>query len=487
LRHDIVAIIPELMLIGTALVLLFIDPFLPPDGRRGLSWLGIFSCATAAISIWFARGDEFTGFNHAVALDKFAVYFKILLLVVAIMAMLLSEKHLALKGRLLGDYYALILLTTVGMMIMAGSIDLITFFVGLELMALSTYLLAGFFRYEEHSIEASLKYFLTGSFASLFLLFGMAWLYGTTGATNFKEIGDAVRAGGVPTEALVVAVIMLVGGFGFKVAAAPFHNWAPDVYQGAPTPAAAFLSVGPKIATFAVVIRVFTIMLGGEGNTWVPLTIAMSVATMLIGATLAIVQRDLKRMLGYSSIAHVGYLLLALVAIGETSRDFGAGSILFYLAAYSFMNMGAFGVLVYISNSSDFHDRLDEMAGLGKCFPCAAAVMTVFMLSLAGIPPTAGFVAKFYLFASVVDAGYAWLAVIGVLFSLVSAFYYLRVIVYMYMREPETPLKKCGKASFSWDLNLGLGIAVAGVFTLGILPSPILQAAQDAVVKVMGF
>lgn len=486
MERDIIGIIPELMLVGTAVVILLIDPLLPAEGRRGLSWLGIFSCVTAALSTWFARGEEFSSFNHAIALDKYAVFFKILLLIVAILAMLLSEKHLALKGRLLGDYYALVLLTTVGMIVMASSIDLITFFVGLELMALSSYLLAGFFRYEEHSIEAALKYFLTGSFASLFLLFGMSWLYGMSGSTNFKEIGDAVRSGGMPSEALVVAIVMLVAGFGYKVAAAPFHNWAPDVYQGSPTPAAAFLSVGPKIASFAVIIKVFTIILGDEGEVWVPLMIAVSIATMLIGATLAIVQRDLKRMLGYSSIAHVGYLLLAMVATGETATNFGAGSILFYLAAYSFMNMGAFGILVYLANRAKFGDTLDEVAGLGKSFPLAAALMTVFMLSLAGIPPTAGFLAKFYLFASVVDAGFAWLAVVGVLFSLVSAFYYLRVIVYMYMRKPDAPMETVSGGS-SWDLNLGLAIAAAGVLILGILPSPVLDAAQDALVKVMGY
>lgn len=485
MRQDIINIMPELMLIGTAVVLMIIDPLLPADGRRGLSWLGIFACATAAISTWLARGQELTSFNHSLALDRYAVFFKILLLIVAIIAMLLSEKHLALRNRLLGDYYALILLTTVGMMVMASAIDIITFIVGLELMALASYILAGFFRYNERSVEAALKYFLTGAVGTLFILFGMSWLYGLSGATNYKEIADAINAGGAPAEILGVAIVMLVAGFGFKVSAAPFHNWAPDVYQGSPTPVAAFLSVGPKIASFAVLIRLFTVVLAREGFDWAPLLIAMSLVTMLVGATMALVQRDLKRLLAYSSIAHVGYLLLAMVATGETQRMFGAGSILFYLTAYTFMNMGAFGVLIYIANASKFRDTLEEIAGLGRRMPCAAAIMTVFMLSLAGIPPTAGFLAKFYLFASVVDAGYAWLAVIGVFFSLISAFYYLRVIVYMYFREPEGECEAI-PGGYSWDLNLGLGIAVAGVFTLGILPGPILQAAQDAVMKVLG-
>jgi NADH-quinone oxidoreductase subunit N len=486
MRQDIIGIMPELMLIGTAIVILLIDPILPEDGRRGISWLGIFSCGTAAISTWFSRVDEFTSFDHAIAQDKFSVFFKILLLFVAIIAMLLSEKHLQLKGRLLGDYYALVLLTTVGMMVMASAIDLITFMVGLELMALSTYILAGFFRYEERSIEASLKYFLTGSLGSLFLLFGMAWLYGMSGSTYYQQIGDVVQAGGMPTGALGITMVMLISGFAFKVAAAPFHNWAPDVYQGSPTPAAAFLSVGPKIASFAAIIRIFVIILGSEGRTWAPLIIAVSIGTMLIGATLALVQRDLKRMLAYSSIAHVGYLFLALVATGETGSNFGASSIMFYLACYSVMNLGAFGVLVYLENNAKYSDSLDEMSGLGRRFPFAGGVMTLFMLSLAGIPPTAGFLAKFYLFASVVDAGFAWLAVIGVFFSLISAFYYLRVIVYMYFREPEGELEPVKDGS-SWDLNVGLVIAAGGVLLLGILPSPVLQAAQDAMVKLLGF
>lgn len=485
MQHDALAIVPELMLIATALVLLVIDPLLPPEGRRGLSWLGIFSCLTAAASAWLSRGEQFTTFSHGIALDKFAVFFKILLLGVAVLAMLLSEQHLAQRKRLLGDYFALILLATVGMMVMASAIDLATFFVGLELMAISSYLLAGFFRYNERSIEAALKYFLTGSFASAFLLFGMALLYGLTGSTNYQEIGDALRGGSAAGSVTVIAIILLLGGFAFKVAAAPFHSWAPDVYQGSPTPAAAYLSVGPKIATFAVMIKFFTIILGSQHAGWTPLVTVIAIVTMLTGATMALLQRDLKRMLAFSSIAHVGYLLLAIIAVGEGRISLGSASIMFYLAAYAAMNMGAFGVLVYLANASKFSDSLDEIAGLGRRYPWAAGIMAVFMFSLAGIPPTAGFLAKFYLFAAVVDAGLAWLAVVGVLFSVVSAYYYLRVIVYMYMREAEQELEPTGARS--WDLNLGLGLATAAVILIGILPSPILAAAQDAVVKVLGF
>ena len=485
MRHDLISIIPELMLVTTGIVIMLVDPLLPPDGRRGLSWLGIFACLTAGISAWLSSADQFSSFNHAIAIDRYTAYFKILLLAVAIMAMLLSEKHLYLKKRLLGDYYALILFMTVGLIVMTEAIDIITFFVGLELMAYCSYLLAGFFRYEERSIEASLKYFLTGAFASNFLLMGLAILYGTTGATNYQEIGGAISAGMVPSEMLAVVIILLLTGLGYKVASAPFHNWAPDVYQGSPTPAAALLSVGPKIAAFAVIIRFFNIMLSGESDTWVPMMIALSIATMLVGSTLALLQRDLKRMLAYSSIAHVGYLLLAVIASGQSLRDVGTSAVLFYLAAYAFMNMGAFGVLVYLANNTVFGYSLDEIGGLYRRFPWAAGIMTVFMLSLAGIPPTAGFVAKFYLLASVMNAGYAWLAVVGVLFSLVSAYYYLRVIVYMYMREPERELEPTGEKS--WDLNLGLGIAVAGVLVIGLVPGQILNAAQEAMVKVLGY
>jgi len=486
MTQDLLAIMPELMLITTAVVILLVDPMLPEEGRRGLSWLGIFACITAALSTWFARGDEFTAFNNSIALDKYSVFFKILLLGVAAMAMLISEKHLHKKQRLLGDYYALILFSTIGMIVMAEAIDLITFFVGLELMALSSYLLAGFFRYEERSIEAAMKYFLTGAFASNFLLFGMAILYGLTGSTNYKEISDAISLGPVPQAPLVVAIVLVLAGFAFKVSAAPFHNWAPDVYQGSPTPAAAFLAVGPKVAGFAAILKFFTMILGGQSEIWVPLMMALSVATMVVGSTMALVQKDLKRMLAFSSIGHVGYLLLAVVATGDSGRNVGMSSILFYLAAYAFMNMGAFAVLVHLSNNSEnFRDSLDEIAGMGKRFPWAAGVMALFMLSLAGVPPTAGFLAKFYLFSAVVDSGFAWLAVTGALFSLVSAYFYLRVIVYMYMREPEeaVPEKVDGR---SWDLSLGIGLAAAGVVLLGILPAPVLNAAQDAVQKLLG-
>ncbi|MBI5869461.1 MAG: NADH-quinone oxidoreductase subunit N [Actinobacteria bacterium] len=486
MTEDLLSIMPELMLIVTAVVILLVDPLLPEEGRRGLSWLGIFACITAALSTWLASGDEYTAFNNSIALDKYSVFFKILLLGVATLAMLISEKHLHKKQRLLGDYYALILFTTIGMIVMAEAIDLITFFVGLELMALSSYLLAGFFRYEERSIEAAMKYFLTGAFASNFLLFGVAILYGLTGSTNYEAISDAINLGPVPQAPLVIAVVLILAGFAFKVSAAPFHNWAPDVYQGSPTPAAAFLSVGPKIAGFAAILKFFTMILGSQSEIWVPLMMALSIATMVVGSTMALVQKDLKRMLAFSSIGHVGYLLLAVVATGDSGRNLGMSSILFYLAAYAFMNMGAFAVLVHLSNNSEnFTDSLDEIAGMGKRFPWAAGVMALFMLSLTGVPPTAGFLAKFYLFSAVVDAGLPWLAVVGALFSLVSAFFYLRVIVYMYMREPgEAASEKVDGRS--WDLSLGIGLAAAGVLLLGVLPSPVLNAAQDAVQKLLG-
>ncbi|MHB1361058.1 MAG: NADH-quinone oxidoreductase subunit N [Thermoleophilia bacterium] len=490
MQHQLLAIMPELMLIATAVVILLVDPLLPVDGRRGLSWLGIAASLTAAYATWISRGEEFTAFSHGIALDKYSVFFKILLLVVAAMAMLLSEKHLFLKRHLLGDYYGLVLFTTVGMMIMVEAIDLITFFVGLELMALTVYLLAGFFRYQERSIEAALKYFLGGAFASNFMLFGMAILYGLSGSTNYQEISDAVRLGPAPAGPLAIAVVLILAGFAFKISAVPFHNWAPDVYQGSPTPAAAFLSVGPKIAGFAAILKFFTLILGSQSGTWVPMMIALSLATMLVGATMALLQKDLKRMLAYSSIGHVGYLLLAVVATGHTGRNLGMAAILFYLAAYAFMNMGAFGVLVFMANRRPgFRDTLDDMAGLARRYPWAAAIMSLFMLSLTGVPPTAGFLAKFYLFSAVVDSGFAWLAVIGALFSLVSAFFYLRVIIYMYMREPETELVESGaglEAGKSWDLDLGLAIAAGGVILLGILPAPVVNAAQDAVVKLLG-
>lgn len=480
-----VAIMPELMLVLTALVLLLIDPALPPGGRRGLSWLGIFACLTAGVSTVLSQPGQFSVFNHGIALDQYAIFFKTLFLAIAIIAMLLSEKFLARRGRLLGDYYALILLATVGMMVMAEAIDTVTFYVGLELLAFSSYLLAGFLRSERRSIEAALKYFVTGVFASTFMLLGIALLYGITGSTNFEEIRNAIALSAFDDAPLVAAIVLLLGGFAFKVAAVPFHNWAPDVYQGAPTPVTAFLSVGPKAAGFAALIKFFTFILGGQPEIWSPLLTAVALATMLTGATLALVQRDLKRMLAYSGIAHAGYMLLAIIAAGEGVYSFGSATVLFYLAAYSLMNLGAFGVLVYLSGAAKFGDSLDDIAGLGRRFPWAAGAMTLFMFSLAGIPPTAGFFAKFYLFAAVVDAGLVWLAVAGVFFSLISAYYYLRVIVYIYMREPGE--EAAVAADRSPDLGIGIALAAAGVVVLGVLPSFVLDAAHDAVTLMLGY
>lgn len=486
MQETLVAIMPELMLVIAALVLLIIDPMLPPDGRRGLSFLGIFACVTAGLSAWLTRDEVFSVFNHSIAVDRYALFFKLLFPAMAIIAMLLSERYLSRQRRLLGDYYALILLATVGMMVMAEALDIVTLYVGIELAAFSGYLLAGFLRNSLASLEAALKYFLTGIFASALILFGIALLYGATGSTNYQEIGEAVRSGQAAEAPLVIAVIMLLGGFGFKLALVPFHNWAPDVYQGAPAPAAAFLASGPKVAGFAGAIKLFIIVLGSQADTWVNLMIALSIATMLAGSTLALVQRDLKRLLAYSSIAHGGYLLMALVATGELPISEGAPAALFYLVCYAAMNLGAFGVVVWLENRlPGFDGTYEGLAGLARRFPWVAGAMALFMLSLVGIPPTAGFFAKFYLFNAVVDAGLAWLAVIGVLFSVVSAFYYLRVIVFMYMRDAEAEPDVNGERSP--DLNAGLALAALGVIALGILPGPVLDAARAAVGGMLGY
>lgn len=477
---------PELMLVIAALVLLVIDPMLPADGRRGLSFLGIFACITAGISAWLTRNEVFSVFNHSIAVDRYAVFFKVLFPAMAVVAMLLSERYLSRHRRLLGDYYALILLATVGMMVMAEAVDVVTLYVGIELAAFSGYLLAGFLRNSLTSMEAALKYFLTGIFASAFILFGIALIYGATGSTNYLGISEAIRSGQAAQAPLVIAIIMLLGGFGFKLALVPFHNWAPDVYQGAPAPAAALLASGPKVAGFAAVIKLFIIALGSQSGTWVSLMIALSIATLLAGSTLALVQRDLKRMLAYSSIAHGGYLLMALIATGEMPISEGAPAALFYLACYTVMNLGAFGVVVWLENRlPDFDGTFEELAGLARRSPWIAGIMALFMLSLTGIPPTAGFFAKFYLFTAVVDAGLAWLAVIGILFSVVSAFYYLRVIVYMYMRSADGEAAADGGGSP--DLNIGLALAALGVIVLGVLPGPVLDAARAAVGGMLGY
>ncbi len=371
---------------------------------------------------------------------------------------------------------------------MAVSTDIISFFVSFELMSLPTYVLAGFIWRNEKAGEASMKYFVSGAFASSILAFGLALLYAATGQTNYDLIAEGLGSlTGDARGLLVVAFVLVVTGFGFKISAVPFHSWAPDVYEGAPTPVTAFMSVGVKAGAFVGFIRLFTVAAGVEWQSWTDAMIILAVLTMVVGNVLALPQRNLKRMLAYSSIAHAGYITLGLIAAGAEQDGAGTSAILFYLAGYTLMNLGAFGILVWIRNHRRFGYTLEEVGGLSRTMPWTALALALFMISLTGIPPTIGFWAKFYLFTAVVNADLLWLAIVAVLMSTVSAYYYLRVVWYLYFREaPEGVAIETEPAAPNLGIGVALAVAGIGVLAVGLFPQPLLEAAQGAVRVVLG-
>jgi NADH-quinone oxidoreductase subunit N len=404
-----------------------------------------------------------------IAVDRFATFFKILFLLAAAITVLMSVRYLEVEGASPGEYYFLILCATLGMMIMAGGIDLITIFIGLETMAVSFYILAGFIKPNQRSNEAAVKYFLLGAFSLGILLYGMSLMYGLSGTTNLRVMAP-LFGGRQGDLRLVLAVILVAAGVGFKIAAVPFHMWAPDVYEGAPTPVTAFLSVGSKAASFAMLLRIFLEGLPQMHADWQKLFEVLAIVTMTVGNFAAVTQSNVKRMLAYSSIAHAGYVLIGVVA--GTPR--GVTATLVYLMVYSFMQLGAFAVIVLLRRRDVIGDELKDFSGLHFRAPFAAFAMLLFMLSLGGIPPTAGFMGKFWLFSAAIEAQYYWLAVIGVLNSAVSLYYYVRIVVFMYLKketigsEPEA----------SPALSAALVVAVAGTLILGIYPRLLFEVAD---------
>jgi NADH-quinone oxidoreductase subunit N len=385
----------------------------------------------------------------------------------------MSDDYIQREGYPLGEYYALILFTTAGAMWMASGTDLLTIFLGLEVLSVSLYVLAGLFRNQLRSNEAGLKYFFLGAFSTGFLLYGVALLFGVTGTTNLQGIADAFASGETMLDnSMAVAGMILLGtGFLFKIAAAPFHMWTPDVYQGAPTPITAFMSAGPKAAAFAAFVRVFSVSLESMQVEWTSMLWILAVLTMIVGNVIAIYQDNIKRMLAYSSIAHAGYAMVGMAAANEV----GLSGILFYMLAYTFMNMGAFAVLVLAGKKGEENLTLEGFSGFGYRRPFLGVAMTIFLFSLMGIPPTAGFAGKFYIFAGALKADLVWLAVIGVLNSAVSLYYYLRVMVYMYFRDPSEDF---GWVKMNVATTASIILAIVGVLLLGILPGPVMELAK---------
>lgn len=473
---NMAVIAPEVILSLFAMAVLLINVFVKSESKGYLGYLSIAGIVVSLFSLVSGWGNPTEAFSGTIVQDNFAIFFKGIFLISAAMSILITDKYLVREECNQGEIYPLILFATVGMMLMAAGTDLMTIFLGLEVLSVSLYILAGFNRGSLKSNEAGLKYFLLGSFSTGFLLYGMALIYGATGTTKVAKIATVIAQTGIGTSniMLLAGVLLMATGFAFKIAAAPFHMWTPDVYEGAPTPMTAFMSVGPKAAGFAAFLRVFLVALPALQPEWTWLIWGLAVLTMTVGNITALYQQNIKRMLAYSSIAHAGYVLVGFTA----GNAVGTAGILFYMLSYAFMNIGAFAIIILVGKKGEANNNVSDYAGFGYKHPMLGIAMCIFLFSLAGIPPAAGFIGKFYLFSGAIQAGYIWLAIIGVLNSAASVYYYLRVMIFMYFKEPTE--------EFEWvkltpAFVICLIIAVAGVLIPGVLPGVFLELAQKAV------
>jgi NADH-quinone oxidoreductase subunit N len=473
---ELFRLLPELVLTAFGLLVMLVDVFLPRQQRRlagNVALIGVFGALAAAVSQGLDPEHAYgLAFYRLVVIDSFGLYLHFVLLSITALTILASFRYLDDADLPAGEYYALLLFGTVGMTLMASANEMILLFLTLETSSIATYVLAGYRRNELRSNEAAMKYFLLGSFATAFLLYGVALLFGATGTTFLPEIAAALSAGRGSTNLALVGIGLVFVGLGFKVAAAPFQIWTPDVYEGAPTPITAFLSAGPKAAAFAALLRIFFVAFAPAQEHWFWLIWACALLTMFVGNLGALVQSNIKRMLAYSSIAHAGYILVAFAA----RTEIGIAAVLFYLVAYALMKLGAFALVSHIS-AGEANQSIDDYAGLHARHPALAASLTVFMLSLIGIPLTAGFMGKFYLFTAAVDAQLIWLVVFGVINSVLSAGYYFRVVKVMYM---DTPAQTAPVAPVPGPLAFVLALTTLGTLYLGIFPSAVLWFAAPS-------
>ena len=474
-RADYIRILPEIMLTLFGLIVMFVDPLLPEN--RNVKPLGIISLIGAlgavAASIFQMRypGPAFWNF---IVVDNFSVFFHLLVTIAAALVIMASFEYLRVQEIRAGEYFGLILFGTVGMGMMSSAVELVLIFIALEISSISTYILAGFRRRDAGSVESSLKYFLLGSFATAFFLYGIALMFGATGSTSIPQIASNLRLNGAPVMAYVAFALIFVG-LGFKIASAPFHVWTPDVYEGAPSPVVAFMSTAPKMAVFAVLLRILFVtegpsLLVHSHPVWFWWVWGSAAVSMTLGNLGALVQNNVKRMLAYSAIAHAGYLLVAFAAAPEA----GISAAMFYAASYTAMNLGAFIVVSHFANAGERYVTLDDYTGLGRRSPLLAMTLTIFLISLIGIPATAGFFAKFYVFSAALKANLVWLTIIAVVNSAIGAYYYLRVIVMMYMRDAtqDIPVTRVPAG-----VTATLLCSVAAVLYLGILPGRVLEFA----------
>jgi len=477
---DLYLIAPEIIITAFGFLVLLIDVFWSKEEKKG--YLGILSLIGIFIAFFYTLpliGSTKTGFEGMFSSDGFAIFFKITFLIIAFLTVLISMGYAQREGIAFGEYYALILFSSLGMMLMASGSHLITIFLGLETMSISIYILTGMMRQDQRSVEAAFKYFLLGAFATGFLLYGIALIYGATGSLYLKDIASYISSKNLLRNSmLLMSLVFLTIGFGFKIASVPFHMWTPDVYEGAPTSITAFMATGVKAAGFSALVRVFFSGLSGFQPDWTSIMWLISVATMTVGNIVAISQTNIKRMLAYSSIAHAGYILVAFVA----GNDIGVSGILFYLMAYTFMNIGAFTCVILLGKKGEENTLISDYAGIGFKYPLLSASMTIFLLSMAGIPPLGGFMAKFYVFSAAVKSKFYWLAILGVLNSAVSVYYYLRVTVLMYFRESE---REITGLQFSPASVIALILSLIGTFYMGIFPSNVLSFAQRSIAGLM--
>ncbi len=504
-------IAPEVIVCAAAVVVMLVDAFVRPTQRwitGGISLFGIIAAAISTFWLWSTGTPSTDAFNGMIVLDELRLGFTLIFLLVSGLTLLISTVWVEGEQLPAGEFHSLLLFATVGMMLMASGNDLVIVFLGLEILSIATYVMAGFRRSDVRSNESSLKYFILGSFSSAFLLYGIALVYGATsiaepgpggslsrivaGTTNIAEI--ATRIGQAQYPALLyTGVAMMLVGFGFKIATAPFHIWTPDVYEGAPTPVTAFMAAGPKAAGFASFMRVFIFGLpfvvsttnataGNLHQLWVSVLVVMAILTMTLGNVVAIVQNNVKRMLAYSSIAHAGYALVGFVAAGTasdlTQRNNAITAVIFYLLTYAVMNIGAFAVVQLIARSGDRRTAIEDYRGIGFESPVLAFSLSLFMLSLLGMPMTAGFIGKIMVFCSAIDQRYYGLVVIGVLNTAVSAYYYLRIIIVMFFGE-RTMAWKAPRVPAS--VAVALVITVLGVLYLGLFPGRIINALQTRI------
>jgi NADH-quinone oxidoreductase subunit N len=504
-------IAPELFVCAAAVLVMLVDAFARPTQRwitGGISLAGLILGGVASVCLWAYGAPSADAFNGMIVLDELRLGFTLIFLLVSALTLLLSTVWIENEQLPAGEFHSLLLFATVGMMLMASGNDLVIIFLGLEILSIATYVLAGFRRTDIRSNESSLKYFILGSFSSAFLLYGIAFVYGATsiaepglggslnrivpGTTNIAEIASRIDQAQYPALLYAGAAMMLVG-FGFKIATAPFHIWTPDVYEGAPTPVTAFMAAGPKAAGFASFMRVFVFGLpfvvsasgspaGSLHQTWVGTLMVMAILTMTLGNVVAIVQNNVKRMLAYSSIAHAGYALVGFVAAGAATdlaqRNKAITSVMFYLLTYAVMNIGAFAVVQLVARSGDRRTSFEDYSGIGFESPVLAFSLSLFMLSLLGMPLTAGFIGKIMVFGAAVDQGYYVLVVIGVLNTAVSAYYYLRLIVVMFFGERTTAWNA---PRIPASVAVTLALTVLGVLYLGVFPGRLINAFQTKI------